>query len=499
MSKLFMVIRLETNEPITDGNGQPRVFTDGREAAMHAKVLTEDFGVKYQPRPLKGDDKWREREVARFESGEYIQVPWFDRDHLRQFVEERPELRDHYVHISKADLTKVAFTDSAEKGEADIQTRITVRRYLDRYMTDIMTTDDKNYFCERFSGLSVDITDMKLAKTADEIQHVYENGPDSCMSHEPEYYQSPFHPTRVYAAGDLAVAYLERDERITARALVWPEKKTFSRIYGDGGRLLSIFERLGWHDSYNKADEKFLFTGAKMTRVPHPRHKHVLVIPYVDAGGVIDCGTHLEMTKHDGELSCHVDRNNRVIGLTEPVEPEHDYRCENCEEECDDTMVVHISRHRRQDWCSNCANDCTWRCSHCDDIYADSVAHNTVQHHLSGRGPRLWCEGCTDSDAMECERTNDLYDSNYVCEVIVSDDGDTEMWGPRARAEEAHFVEWTDDAGDTRRDLVFTEIADAYLDAVRPPQQHDEHVQAQQHYALVNFISTEQECQHDAV
>lgn len=72
---------------------------------------------------------------------------------------------------------------------------------------------------------------FKYAKTQEEIIRVYRFGPHSCMKGRVS--------VAAYAKGDLAVAYLThiKSGRIVARAVVWPKKGLYWRMYGDSKRL----------------------------------------------------------------------------------------------------------------------------------------------------------------------------------------------------------------------------------------------------------------------
>ena len=111
----------------------------------------------------------------------------------------------------------VAFTEDAAKGAADRQTRLKVGVYLTRYFGDVLSSDAIRDIATAFTAEREEHTIM-FAATADEIERVYTSGPHSCMAHAASDYASSIHPVRVYAAGDLQVAYIERDGNITARA-----------------------------------------------------------------------------------------------------------------------------------------------------------------------------------------------------------------------------------------------------------------------------------------
>lgn len=82
----------------------------------------------------------------------------------------------------------------------------------------------------------------RVAETREEIKRVYENGPDSCMGKKSHRFLShPVHPCEVYAnPPHVAVAYLENNGRVTARAVISPKKKIYTRVYGDSALKIKL-------------------------------------------------------------------------------------------------------------------------------------------------------------------------------------------------------------------------------------------------------------------
>jgi hypothetical protein len=119
-----------------------------------------------------------------------------------------------------------------------------VGRYL-RKFTD-KTDNQISDICARY-GFEFGDSQVLFAKTREEIRHVYEHGPRSCMSGEAIDYGAHIHPAEAYASGDFEVAYLKRDERITARAVTIPSKKLWIGIYGDRERMKPALDELGYH------------------------------------------------------------------------------------------------------------------------------------------------------------------------------------------------------------------------------------------------------------
>jgi hypothetical protein len=332
------------------------------------------------------DKRWREREAGRLSNGTYISLPWFLKS-----------IPDHYAHIAEGDGKMVAFTETPEKGEIDRQTRMKPGRYLTRFYPHLSPDEvrDLAIALERSVG-------MQLATTPDEIEQVYKHGPHSCMAGESRDFNSPVHPARVYGAGDLAVAYLsttaitDPDFHATARAVVWPEKKLYSRLYGDGPRLEKALTAAGYQPGR--------LYGAKLLRIPH---REAFVCPYIDATPyVVDRGEHLEII--DPRLTRTTnyflaESTDGLIGYADTIE------CDNCGDAVDGDGIVsvRIDRYTHQNWCEGCRANSAFLCHGYDEWVSSEVTaeYEVTLTTLSGRRPtytysELWCEDHFAYDGM---------------------------------------------------------------------------------------------------
>jgi hypothetical protein len=317
---------------------------------------------------------WQMRERYRFIMGEYNQVPWHDK---------LDPIPDHFVHISKRDATKVSYTQNADKGERDIQAPPQrPGRYLTQFYKDKLTEQE----IRRWATMIDRAGQVHFAKTPDEVEKVYVDGPSSCMSHGLSEFAAPEHPSRVYGDSDIQIAYIYNSSgNISARCTVWPEKKRMGRIYGDECRLNDMLQELGYsHGSLE---------GAKIRRI-EVRERQV-VMPYLDAGGQ----TFGELRKEDGTICKefftiagrnHADRTDG-IGFVNP----HD------------------------------------NCKHCDGEFA-------VDDMLRIDGA-LWCDRCVNTQTLTCRITGSIQPATEMVEVSTA--ADTEMW---SRSAIDHYAFWCD-------------------------------------------------------
>lgn len=260
---------------------------------------------------------WERRESSRFDDGTYKRPVWA-RD--RFFLDY--DIGQHYVHVSTEDPTMIAFTEDAAKGAADRQTRMKPGKYLTKFFgasektgyiaagpyegdRPKLSKQQIAYYAEWFAKgerpkLFEDL-ELKFATTPLDIARAYKEGVRSCMGGSEggrSFKTIKDHPTRVYGAGDLHLAYFEDKEgRIRARAICWPEKKTFGRCYpapqnwtSDGfgseaeaqecqDELRQRLRDMGYTDIGERSSA---LEGARLLRIPVKDTAGFFVMPYLD-------------------------------------------------------------------------------------------------------------------------------------------------------------------------------------------------------------------------
>lgn len=155
---------------------------------------------------------------------------------------------------------------------------------------------------------------VHFAATPEDIEYVYENGPRSCMTRGSEYFPSncSVHPSRPYGNSDLQIAYTrDRYRKISARGVVWPDKKVYHRVYGmtDGHRfqLAGELETLG----YIRGDN-WCFAGARLRHIKDG--EGAIILPHLDGHGYR--GEH-KWTKNISIIDddwIKIDRNGTIPG-----------------------------------------------------------------------------------------------------------------------------------------------------------------------------------------
>lgn len=394
----FVIVEITKDgpKPVYDHDGQLLTFRDGAAAAKEAAARTGG-GKKFQPRRVK-DDGWRERELSRFASKEYQPLPWSD--HMWWKAHEHIH-GSHYPHVSqKNSVGLMAFTENDEKGSADIQTAIKPGKYLERFFSDVLDPyiirDLSTVFSNKFEDNCLLFVDNE-----DEFEELYTKGPSSCMSHPTEKYASHIHPVRVYAAGDLKLAYMKRDGRVVARTLVYPAKKRYSRIYGDVGRIEPLLTKEG----YSKGPP----AGAKIQRVLTWQDKKrktgnmAFVLPHIDdINWVTDEGDHLMI----GDPNKNMPRDKGVKsaganGLSEWVLQ----ICACCQSEgkVGSMKAVVVDSHGHQQmWCAKCVKEKAITCKASSQLCVPSVMVEMYNGDM-------WWEVQFADRGFTCQATNKRY------------------------------------------------------------------------------------------
>jgi len=197
---------------------------------------------------------WVVRENLRFLFSEYKR-PLFMEQLYKLRVYTKQDLWWHFPHVSVNDPAMIAYTQTREKGQRDIQTPMKVGRYLQQFYGDVLTEAQIRAMANGVKNQS-----LHWATTASEMEDIYVNsGIHSCMA---ESFRSmdDLHPVHVYDfEGQFKLSYL-RDgltNNIIARGLVHEPTKSWVRVFGNEGDALrealaelGYFRADGYHDAY---------------------------------------------------------------------------------------------------------------------------------------------------------------------------------------------------------------------------------------------------------
>ena len=324
---------------------------------------------------------WARRESRRFEghtasstkADSYIRVPWsgvsWEQDPQMGYFTDDARM----PHLSLKRPGMIAFTESHMKGHEDRQTILAPGRYLERYAPPgYYNSADVDRMCGEIKAVTAE--NFKLARTPEDIETVYLNGPSSCMATDDFADTDGMHPTAVYGNSDLAVAYLGEMTNASARAVCWPDRKIFGRLYGNISLLAALLEADGW--------TKGSLAGARIRRIEVGRNGSRILMPYIDgpacAASDVDSGQWITLSEH-GAFDLQT-TDGYIGGET--------YYCGHCDER--------ISCDQSEDcgYCSRC-EDRRWTCGRCDAESFDTDEQNYV-------GGEYLCNDCAAEDQSEC-------------------------------------------------------------------------------------------------
>lgn len=328
------------------------------------------------------DEVWQYRELQKFEEDElYTHVPWINEQWANHYPVgganyfgknakgEYPHYR--FTHVSLKDMAKIAYTQDDDKGRKDVQTKSRVGRYLKKFYPALGDQSIKTWVIN-YNEMYGTGPDIKFAITPEEIEYVYNHGPDSCM--KKDSFTSGIHPCRIYGAGDLAVVYMVRNKKITSRAVCWPDKKLFSVIYGDRDRLYPALKQLNY-----KSGE---MTGARLLQMEHSRSsksKKIFIAPYLDGNATrVTVGEKFNYVGRDKKtkLSFVAQGTN---GLGTPIN-----FCGVCEKDLENRSCWNFAG---EVYCETHFYDVAFSCSRCGDNVPIRFDHTEIDGCV-------WCYPC---------------------------------------------------------------------------------------------------------
>ena len=342
----------------------------------------------------------------------------------------------HWVHVSvhpeKPDM--IAYTRTLKDGMRDRQVRVKLGRYLAQTFGDKLSDQKIAQLVARHNEHQCEKLHWHIAMTPTRIETVYRRGPNSCMSKSRRYYDRDIecihdaHPTSIYGAGDLGVAFLRRDGRITARALVWPERKVYGRVYGDADRLLRALHEAGYQSEYDHrkavkdaGGDQFVdggFNGARLLKLDMDG---VLVAPYMDEDYGIQ-HLHSNVAYANSGFAMMTMRYDDACNMTNGLSGERGEPCTDCGEHTHEDEQHHT--HNGDMICENCRDNEYFWCDDTDELYHINDAVRTYDD-------RLISQEAYERDYFTCEDTDDVYpneqkvvtaDCREICQSAYQDD-----------------------------------------------------------------------------
>lgn len=231
--------------------------------------------VSYKKNTLKEKRNRAEKFLANYhlmDKPAFVDDDWF---------KSIKNLKWDYPFFSKKFKGKISYFKSKEAFEKHEATAISLPAYISRIKPFVAAKyQDHEAIIElaikklqeqlKYQILTKSGDCIFFAKTPEEIDYVYSNGPSSCMSGNKGKKSlqkgKGINEVSFYAGGDLAIAYIRNEKgRISGRVVCWPEKKIYSqKWYGvKGYNLINFLQAFG----YKKGEAKD-FSGAKFLAMP---------------------------------------------------------------------------------------------------------------------------------------------------------------------------------------------------------------------------------------
>jgi hypothetical protein len=392
------------------------------------------------PRPLRiariVDNSWRIREALRFDNGTYKALPAIIMQ-AEWFVGSEAD-RNHFAHRANSDSAKIAFTESAEKGMDDKQTVVPINRYLARYFGDRLRSEEIAKISALYTAPEHTLTignDAQAFRFAYSDQEVKSESSMhySCMRYTKHYFGTPCHPAETYAAGDLAIAYIvcpDDSAKVIARALIWPDKLRFVRVYGIDETIRVALAQMLEDRGYCRADD---WRGARIRAVEFGGK---VVVPYID--GEI---TSLEYDDDDDVMT--VSRHGSVDGSsTRGWAHSNSGRisCGHCSDRVCEDDTHHVGN---EIWCDDCVSDSAVFCQYNEEYFPDSDSFSTVQ---SRHGEQIWHVTAVSRHAFYCDRTEERYHDGYFTSIEVNTRHGVREWCEEETGDFFFHCEKTDEA-----------------------------------------------------
>ena len=226
------------------------------------------LAIERYTRPTE-ENFWKWREMYRIYKSQKTK-PAFDLD---ETIDD-----NHQLFVWPDDPKFIGYFETEDKGKRDIPTQMRVGKYLAKFY-------GQHYDNEKIKAIVSDhlfLHSPPILKFAEDdpdlIEHIYENGPKSCMVRSRGYVEgNKTHPVRAYASPDIGLAYIEKGDRFTARTVYNRKTRAYTRIYGDSTMLTSMLKEAGFHM------HEAALRGCRLLRTPlDPTDPNIVLMPYLD-------------------------------------------------------------------------------------------------------------------------------------------------------------------------------------------------------------------------
>ena len=227
-------------------------------------------------------------------------------DSLVTYIKDIVLLAFERPHVSTTDSTRIAYTQSVQKGERDVTTVTSISKYIKRHCPD-MPDHELRDFCAKHM---LDDGAYEMITNSDEMIISVRNGPKSCMSDAFRHLDE--HPYAVYApqfGWSMAVRYSGADKAIHGRCLCLNHdgEKLFVRSYkhAEGGGYSYDDPKLeAWLATQGYEKHDYWPDGAELKLIYQNGR---VVMPYIDKSASVRISGDRAFIDEDGWEASNTD------------------------------------------------------------------------------------------------------------------------------------------------------------------------------------------------
>lgn len=291
------------------------------------------------------------RELRRIEDNTYVSLP----DEISRMIPDSVYLKEvPHLAVKGTNIGKVAYTENARKGVADVQSVMKPGKYLRRVLKKQITNDQ--HLKEMVAALRASASfDVKITTDPDEAREVYLTGPDSCMAHGESRFDETFdlnnewrHPIEALfwpdGSGNIGLVYVESQGRPAARALINLDKKGYPALYAADWAPAARNALEEWFEENGYSQDEDTLYGCSIPRID--LRNRAILCPYIDSNNLgvtvidddeLEIGGDLQADYQQGYVREEDDR---------PM-------CDDCEERVDDDEIQYLP-HPGHHVCDEC-------------------------------------------------------------------------------------------------------------------------------------------------
>lgn len=293
---------------------------------------------------------------------------------LREHITDWREMLLEWPHVAETDPTKLAYTQSDEKGKRNIQTITSLGKYLKRHMPTCPDHELRD-FVTRYT---VDPNACKITTDLEKMIHIVQNGPFSCM--QKGRWDESDHPYRVYDPKyGWGMAYRMQCDEYWGRCLVNVEAKGYVRSYKRDGSTDEMLEAWLQNEGYQHLYD---WDGLKVAKIEHYGD---YIMPYIDGNSqqVDDHGTYF-MICEDGDYDAS-NTDGRVYAI-------NSCSCDCCGDSYHEDDMTYVGQDGDRQVCEGCRE-------------------SNYTYVIGYRGHEYWVHS---DDAVYCESDDQHYDRDHL-------------------------------------------------------------------------------------